>query len=57
MFLHLNPKNTKVTNLDYLLNISWLDKAIKVLTVISIKLGNTYYKAQLAQALGLLALD
>jgi hypothetical protein len=45
MFLYLNPKNTKVINLDYLLNISWLDKAIKVLITISIKLGEAYHKA------------
>jgi hypothetical protein len=48
MFLYLDLKNAKVTNLDYLLNISQLDKAIKVLTVISIKLSNVYYKAQSA---------
>jgi hypothetical protein len=48
MFLYLNLKDTKVTNLDYLLNISRLNKATKVLTVISIKLGKVYHKAQSA---------
>jgi hypothetical protein len=57
MFLHLDPKDTKVTDLDYLLNISQLDKATKVLTAISIKLGDVYHKAQSARALGLLASD
>jgi hypothetical protein len=46
MFLYLNPKNAKITDLDYLLNINQLDKATKVLTAISIKLGKAYYKAQ-----------
>jgi hypothetical protein len=45
MFLHFNLKNAKVTDLDYLFNISRLNKATKVLTVISIKLGDAYYKA------------
>jgi hypothetical protein len=45
MFLHLDLINAKVINLDYLLNIGRLNKATKVLTAISIKLGNVYYKA------------
>jgi hypothetical protein len=57
MFLYLDPKDTKVTDLDYLLNIGWLDEATKVLTAISIKLGEAYHKAQSARALGLLVLD
>jgi hypothetical protein len=57
MFSHLDPKDAKVTDLDYLLNIGRLDKAIKVLTVISIKLGKAYHKAQSAQALSLSASD
>jgi hypothetical protein len=57
MFSHLNLKDTKVTDLDYLLNIGQLNKVTKVLIVISIKLGKVYHKAQLAQALSLSALD
>jgi hypothetical protein len=45
MFSHFDPKDTKVTDLDYLLNIGWLNKVTKVLTAISIKLGKAYHKA------------
>jgi hypothetical protein len=48
MFSHLNLKDAKITDLDYLFNIGQLDKATKVLTAISIKLGKAYYKAQSA---------
>jgi hypothetical protein len=57
MFSHLDPKDAKVTDLDYLLNIGRLDEATKVLTAISIKLGEAYHEAQSARALGLSASD
>lgn len=46
MFCHLGLKDSKVTDLDYLLNIGRLDEATKVLTAISTKLGEAYYKEQ-----------
>ena len=50
MFSHLDQEDSKVTDLDYLLNIGRLDEATKVLTAISIRLGEAYYKEQLALA-------
>lgn len=50
MFSHLGLEDSKVTDLDYLLNISRLDKATKVLTTISTKLREAYYKEQSALA-------
>ena len=44
MFSYLNLKDTKVTDLDYLLNIGRLNKAITVLITINTKLGKAYYK-------------
>ena len=44
MFSYLNLEDLKVTDLDYLLNISQLDEATKILTVISMKLGEAYHK-------------
>jgi hypothetical protein len=57
MFSHLGPEDSKVTDLDYLLNIGRLDEATKVLTAISIKLGEAYHEEQSALALGLSASD
>ena len=47
MFAHLNPKDSKVTDVDYLLNVSRLDEVTKVLTAISLKLGQAYHTEQL----------
>jgi hypothetical protein len=57
MFSHLGSEDSKVTDLDYLLNIGRLAEATKVLTVISIKLGEAYHKERSALALGLSASD
>ena len=48
MFAHLNLGDAKVIDLDYLLNIGRLNKATTALTVISIRLGEAYYKEQVA---------
>ena len=48
MFSYLDLEDSKVTDLDYLLNISQLDKATKILTVISMKLGEAYHEEQSA---------
>ena len=44
MFSHLDSEDSKVIDLDYLLNLSRLDEVIKVLITISIKLEEAYYK-------------
>jgi hypothetical protein len=46
MFSHLDPEDSKVADLDYFLNVSLLYEATKVLTAISIKLGEVYYEEQ-----------
>ena len=48
MFTHLDPADSKVTDLDYLLNKGRLEEATKVLTAISIKLGELYRQEKLA---------
>jgi Reverse transcriptase (RNA-dependent DNA polymerase) len=50
MFAHLDPADSKVTDLDYLLNKGRLEEATKVLTAISIKLGELYRQEKLALA-------
>ena len=50
MFSYLNLEDSKIINLDYFLNKSQLDKVTKVLTAISVKLGELYYQEQLSQA-------
>jgi hypothetical protein len=47
MFIHLDPADSKVTDLDYLLNKGRLEEATKVLTAISIKLGEPYCQEKL----------
>ena len=47
MFTHLDPADSKVTDLDYLLNKGRLEEATKVLTAISIKLGELYRQEKL----------
>jgi hypothetical protein len=42
MFSYLDPKDSKVIDVDYLLNKGWLAKATKVLLVISVKLREAY---------------
>ena len=44
MFSYLDIEDSKVIDLDYLLNLSRLDEATKVLITISIKLEEAYYK-------------
>ena len=44
MFSYLDLKDSKVIDLNYLLNLSRLDKVTKVLIIISIKLGEAYYR-------------
>jgi hypothetical protein len=51
MFSHLHPEDSKVIDLDCLLNVGRLDEATKVLTAISIKLRKAYHKEQSALAL------
>jgi len=51
MFSHLDPRDAKVTDVDYLLNMGRLDEATKVLTAISRKLGEAYHEEQAALAL------
>jgi hypothetical protein len=51
MFSHLDLEDSKVTDLDYLLNSNRLDEATRVLTVISTKLGEAYHEEQSALAL------
>jgi hypothetical protein len=50
MFSYLDPEDSKVTDLDYLLNVGRLDEAAKVLAAISAKLGEAYHEQQLALA-------
>jgi len=50
MFSHLDLEDSKVTDLDYLLNKGRLQEVIKVLTAIGIKLGKAYHQEQLALA-------
>jgi len=47
MFIHLNLADSKVTDLDYLLNKGRLKEATKVLTAISIKLRELYCQEKL----------
>ena len=47
MFIHLDLADSKVTDLDYLLNKGRLEEATQVLTVISIKLGELYRQEKL----------
>ena len=51
MFSHLDPQDAKVTDVDYLLNVGRLEEATKVLTAISIKLGDAYHQELQARAL------
>ena len=44
MFSRLDQADSKVTDLDYLLNKGRLEEVIKVLTTISLKLGEAYYQ-------------
>ena len=46
MFSYLDSEDSKVIDLNYLLNFSQLDKVTKVLIVISIKLREAYNKGQ-----------
>jgi Reverse transcriptase (RNA-dependent DNA polymerase) len=46
MFSRLDQADSKVTDLDYLLNKGRLEEVIKVLTTISLKLGEAYHQEQ-----------
>ena len=56
MFSHLHPEDSKVTDLDYLLNVGRLDEATKVLTAISTKLGEAYHEEKSALTVGLIGI-
>lgn len=48
MLKQLDSKDSKLTDVDYLLNTGQLDKAIRILSSVKSQLGKVYHEAELA---------